>query len=103
MHGVRLQLRRPRCDVGTSATVHSRRGEGPWLRSVRRAARDRNAHPIHPGSVYPPPLAYFRARQIGFARVRARKDFGGILTEFYAKICKIRRAKRAEQNLWDRH
>ena len=46
MHGVRLQLRRPRCDVGTSATVHSRRGEGAWLRSVRRAARDRNAHPI---------------------------------------------------------
>ncbi len=48
MHGVRLQLRRPRCDVGTSATVHSRRGEGPWLRSVRRAARDRNAHPMLP-------------------------------------------------------
>ncbi len=41
MHGARLQLRRPRCDVGTSATVHSRRGEGAWFQGG--SAQDRPA------------------------------------------------------------
>ena len=90
MHGVRLQLRRPRCDVGTSATVHSRRGDGGLVAQRASGCKGSKRPSNTPGfgvTPTPPtpfvnPLAYFRARLIlpyrchpptlGFARALAR-------------------------------